>query len=58
MKPRAFALVLGMRLLAPPMFAADVDGKWNGSFETLNGGRRQLHVQGGRQYTRWSDDGS
>ena len=37
MKTRALAFVFGMLLLATPMFAAEVDGKWTGSFDTPNG---------------------
>lgn len=31
------AIVLALLLLAAPAFAADVDGKWNGSLATPNG---------------------
>jgi hypothetical protein len=37
LKTAAFALAIGLLLLAPPAFAADVDGKWSGSFDTPNG---------------------
>jgi hypothetical protein len=30
-------MLLGLMLLAAPAFAADVDGKWAGTFETPNG---------------------
>jgi hypothetical protein len=30
-------MLLGLMLLAAPAFAADVDGKWTGNFETPNG---------------------